>query len=118
MVNERVGAGNWESSTELGDTWAARNAFSYGGWRLADVLCGMFAGSHATRILVHVAGQHDSSCWAFYEAGGSGYVVVVNGFNTMCLVPMACMRVCEHKAPLDSAQVQLAHNMCNAACTP
>jgi cobalamin biosynthesis Mg chelatase CobN len=30
MVNERVGAGNWESSTELGDTWAARNAFSYG----------------------------------------------------------------------------------------
>lgn len=30
MVNERVGAGNWESSSELGDTWAARNAFSYG----------------------------------------------------------------------------------------
>ncbi|WIA37068.1 hypothetical protein OEZ86_014043 [Tetradesmus obliquus] len=30
MVNERVGAGNWESSAELGDTWAARNAFSYG----------------------------------------------------------------------------------------
>lgn len=30
MVNERVGAGNWESSEELGDTWAARNAFSYG----------------------------------------------------------------------------------------
>jgi hypothetical protein len=30
MVNERVGAGNWENSTELGDTWAARNAFSYG----------------------------------------------------------------------------------------
>lgn len=34
MVNERVGAGNWESSTELGDTWAARNAFSYGEWDL------------------------------------------------------------------------------------
>eukprot|EP00878_Enallax_costatus_P008487 GHUV01008871.1.p1 GENE.GHUV01008871.1~~GHUV01008871.1.p1 ORF type:complete len:841 (+),score=266.38 GHUV01008871.1:478-3000(+) len=30
MVNERVGAGNWENSEELGDTWAARNAFSYG----------------------------------------------------------------------------------------
>jgi magnesium chelatase subunit H len=30
MVNERVGAGNWENSAELGDTWAARNAFSYG----------------------------------------------------------------------------------------
>ena len=30
MVNERVGAGNWESGSELGDTWAARNAFSYG----------------------------------------------------------------------------------------
>lgn len=34
MVNERVGAGNWENSAELGDTWAARNAFSYGGYRL------------------------------------------------------------------------------------
>ncbi|CAL8470018.1 g9560 [Coccomyxa elongata] len=30
MVNERVGAGNWESGQELGDTWASRNAFSYG----------------------------------------------------------------------------------------
>lgn len=30
MVNERVGASNWESGEELGDTWAARNAFSYG----------------------------------------------------------------------------------------
>jgi magnesium chelatase subunit H len=30
MVNERVGAGNWDSGAELGDTWAARNAFSYG----------------------------------------------------------------------------------------
>eukprot|EP00879_Flechtneria_rotunda_P018633 GHRR01019554.1.p1 GENE.GHRR01019554.1~~GHRR01019554.1.p1 ORF type:complete len:338 (+),score=106.84 GHRR01019554.1:540-1553(+) len=30
MVNERVGAGNWDSSEELGDTWAARNAYSYG----------------------------------------------------------------------------------------
>ncbi|KAI8464745.1 MAG: CobN/magnesium chelatase [Monoraphidium minutum] len=30
MVNERVGASNWESGAELGDTWAARNAFSYG----------------------------------------------------------------------------------------
>lgn len=32
MVNERVGASNWESGAELGDTWAARNAFSYGRW--------------------------------------------------------------------------------------
>ena len=30
MVNERVGAGNWDSGQELGDTWASRNAFSYG----------------------------------------------------------------------------------------
>jgi magnesium chelatase subunit H len=30
MVNERVGASNWESGAELGDTWASRNAFSYG----------------------------------------------------------------------------------------
>ncbi len=30
MVNERVGASNWDSGAELGDTWAARNAFSYG----------------------------------------------------------------------------------------
>ena len=30
MVNERVGAANWEDGRELGDTWASRNAFSYG----------------------------------------------------------------------------------------
>jgi len=30
MVNERVGTGEWEDGRELGDTWAARNAFSYG----------------------------------------------------------------------------------------
>ncbi|GLC75961.1 Magnesium chelatase [Pleodorina starrii] len=30
MVNERVGAGSWVNGDELGDTWAARNAFSYG----------------------------------------------------------------------------------------
>ncbi len=30
QVNERVGAGNWESGEELGDTWASRNAYSYG----------------------------------------------------------------------------------------
>lgn len=30
MVNERVGAGNWEDGDELGNTWAARNSFSYG----------------------------------------------------------------------------------------
>ncbi|KFM28975.1 Magnesium-chelatase subunit H [Auxenochlorella protothecoides] len=30
MVNERVGASNWESGEELGDTWSSRNAFSYG----------------------------------------------------------------------------------------
>lgn len=27
MVNERVGASNWDSGAELGDTWASRNAF-------------------------------------------------------------------------------------------
>lgn len=30
MVNERVGAGDWEQGAELGDTWVARNAYSYG----------------------------------------------------------------------------------------
>jgi len=30
MVNERVGTSGWEDSRELGDTWAARNAYSYG----------------------------------------------------------------------------------------
>lgn len=30
MVNERVGAGNWDDGDELGDTWVSRNAFSYG----------------------------------------------------------------------------------------
>ena len=30
MVNERVGAGNWEEGAELGNTWASRNSFSYG----------------------------------------------------------------------------------------
>ena len=30
MVNERVGAANWEDGDELGTTWVSRNAFSYG----------------------------------------------------------------------------------------
>lgn len=30
MVNERVGASDWDSSSELGTTWASRNSFSYG----------------------------------------------------------------------------------------
>ncbi|CAG9464037.1 unnamed protein product [Pedinophyceae sp. YPF-701] len=30
MVNERVGASDWTGGDELGDTWASRNAFSYG----------------------------------------------------------------------------------------
>jgi hypothetical protein len=30
MVNERVGASTWEDGDELGNTWASRNAFSYG----------------------------------------------------------------------------------------
>ena len=30
MVNERVGSSQWENGSELGDTWASRNAFSYG----------------------------------------------------------------------------------------
>lgn len=30
MVNERVGASNWEDGDELGNTWVSRNAFSYG----------------------------------------------------------------------------------------
>lgn len=30
MVNERVGAADWEGGAELGDTWRSRNSFSYG----------------------------------------------------------------------------------------
>ena len=30
MVNERVGTSSWENGDELGDTWASRNAYSYG----------------------------------------------------------------------------------------
>lgn len=30
MVNERVGAGDWEQGEELGDTWQSRYSFSYG----------------------------------------------------------------------------------------
>ena len=30
MVNERVGTAAWENGDELGDTWASRNAYSYG----------------------------------------------------------------------------------------
>ena len=30
LVNDRVTDSNWESSTELGDTWRDRNVFSYG----------------------------------------------------------------------------------------
>lgn len=30
MVNERIGSSQWEDGSELGDTWASRNAFSYG----------------------------------------------------------------------------------------
>ena len=30
MVNERVGSGEWEDSSELGDTWRGRNAYSFG----------------------------------------------------------------------------------------
>ena len=30
MVNERIGTSDWESGDELGQTWAARNSFSYG----------------------------------------------------------------------------------------
>ena len=30
LVNDRVVDGNWENSSELGDTWQGRNSFSYG----------------------------------------------------------------------------------------
>ena len=29
MVNERVGASNWEDGDELGNTWVSRNAFRW-----------------------------------------------------------------------------------------
>jgi len=47
MVNERVGSGEWDESSSLGDTWASRNAFSYGrgdkGSNRADVLQSLLA---------------------------------------------------------------------------
>ena len=30
MVNERVGSGEWEDTSELGETWVSRNAYSFG----------------------------------------------------------------------------------------
>lgn len=30
MVNERIGASNWDDGEELGSTWVSRNSFSYG----------------------------------------------------------------------------------------
>mmetsp|Transcript_2978 Transcript_2978/g.6554 ORF Transcript_2978/g.6554 Transcript_2978/m.6554 type:complete len:1763 (+) Transcript_2978:74-5362(+) len=30
LVNERVSAGNWDETEELGETWAQRNAFAFG----------------------------------------------------------------------------------------
>eukprot|EP00929_Paragymnodinium_shiwhaense_P064418 TRINITY_DN32257_c0_g2_i1.p1 TRINITY_DN32257_c0_g2~~TRINITY_DN32257_c0_g2_i1.p1 ORF type:complete len:1751 (+),score=429.81 TRINITY_DN32257_c0_g2_i1:85-5337(+) len=30
LVNERVSAGNWDNTEELGETWASRNAFAFG----------------------------------------------------------------------------------------
>eukprot|EP00180_Rhodochaete_pulchella_P001480 Plantae.Rhodophyta-Rhodochaete_pulchella.ctg2296.p1 GENE.Plantae.Rhodophyta-Rhodochaete_pulchella.ctg2296~~Plantae.Rhodophyta-Rhodochaete_pulchella.ctg2296.p1 ORF type:complete len:1159 (-),score=161.50 Plantae.Rhodophyta-Rhodochaete_pulchella.ctg2296:1889-4996(-) len=30
MVNERISAGNWDNSQELGDTWKSRNSFAFG----------------------------------------------------------------------------------------
>lgn len=48
MVNERVGASNWEDGAELGATWVSRNAFSYGrggerGVARQEVLQGLLA---------------------------------------------------------------------------
>ena len=47
MVNERVGSGEWDESSSLGDTWASRNAFSYGrgdkGSNRAEVLQSLLA---------------------------------------------------------------------------
>ena len=39
MVNERIGNSQWEDGSELGDTWASRNAFSYGRQVNLAVLC-------------------------------------------------------------------------------
>jgi magnesium chelatase subunit H len=48
MVNERVVDGNWESGSELGDTWRDRNVFSYGrqdkGQARAEVLTQLLQG--------------------------------------------------------------------------
>ena len=42
MVNERVGASNWEDGDELGNTWVSRNAF-----RCAPPRVGRRAGGRA-----------------------------------------------------------------------
>lgn len=48
FVNEQVGAGSWSDGAELGETWIARNAFSYGrgkerGTARAEVLRALLA---------------------------------------------------------------------------
>ena len=54
MVNERVGAGNWDSGQELGDTWASRNAFSYG-------RCVSREAAMTPFVLLHLS--IDDACW-------------------------------------------------------
>ena len=94
MVNERVGAGTWESGEELGDTWASRNSFRYG-WRVGRIWAtlgrpgtrsGMFggwggAGRHmGVQELVQVwleGGEELGNTWASRESfqfGSDGWL--------------------------------------------
>ena len=49
MVNERVGASDWEDGAELGDTWASRNSFSYGRF-VTEVVCPRLCVQRAARL--------------------------------------------------------------------
>ena len=68
MVNERVRASTWEDGAELGDTWASRNAFSYGrcvcaGLDLLSLLLSQACAQRETStpydMPAHVACAHD-----------------------------------------------------------
>ena len=70
MVNERVGAGNWDSGQELGDTWASRNAFSYGRCGPEDFSVNLPIQLGARRIALATVGQ---SCSGQDLSFASGY---------------------------------------------
>ena len=80
MVNERVGTSDWESASELGDTWASRYAFSYG-W------------SGSVRLLLFHVGRALLLCAAHASSGISGMGIGVSGslLSSMNVYVTLCM---------------------------